>query len=377
MGYGHELYLCSTALLKGILGVTTPLTIQVARCSFNLTETQEVSLAGASKIGGLNFNFRMDVSKIRRIAQIALLCFLIILLVMTQIGLSALQANVTINMTGTIGTSTNANMIFSSGFEDSRDRGTSGNGDYNLVIYNQVTGAATHTYTYDGGSSVDHWWINGKESAPSGSPTVTSHSGSYCLGINRGGNNRAELQFRDWSWNSYNKWYFSMWLYFPSNWDTTPATSSGEEVMFAFGDSIYHQTGSTIDGGFPYLDIDIWRFSTPTYTLALCGRGFSDEAHTYDTSSPFDLAGLCKGKWSHWEIYFDRGDVDAHNGIAWVKVNGVEYLSASGIYAKWSGGYQPPGGKTLEIYPQDLYSGGYGTEFRYLDDLQIWNGVPP
>jgi hypothetical protein len=331
-----------------------------------------------SKIGGLKPSFRIDRTGIRRVAQITLLFFIIGCMIMAQIALSALQASVTINMSGTIGTSTTANLIFSSGFEDSRDAGTPGNGDYALKLHNQVTGTQAHTYIYDGGSGVDLWWINGKETPPSGAPVVTAHSGSYCLGIDRGGNNRAEFQLRDWSWSSYNKWYFSMWLYFPSNWDTTPATSSGGETMFAFGDSIYHQTGSTIDGGFPYLDIRIWRLSTPTYSLVLGGRGFSDEDHVYDQAYPFDLAGLCKGKWSHWEIYFDRGAVDAHNGIAWVKVNGVEYLSASGIYAKWSGGYPTDETqKVLEIYPQDLYATGYGTEFRYLDDLQIWNGVPP
>jgi hypothetical protein len=146
--------------------------------------------------------------------------------------------------------------------------------------------------------------------------------------------------------------------------------------MFAFGDSIYHQTGGIADGGFPYIDIRIWRSSTPIYSLVLGGYGFSNENHVYAQTYPFDLSGLCKGKWSHWEIYFDRGDVDAHNGVAWVKVNGVQYLYSTGIYAKWSGGYQPAGGKTLEIYPQDLYATGYGTEFRYLDDLEIWNGVP-
>jgi hypothetical protein len=300
-----------------------------------------------------------------------------VLALMTQIVLSAQQVSWTIATSGTVRTSSNNNLIFSSGFEDSRDHGTSGNGDYSLVVYNQVTDARTHTYTYDGGSSVDRWWINGKETPPSGAPTVTAHSGSYCLGIYRGGNNRAELQFRDWSWASYDEWYFSMWLYFPSNWDTTPATSSGGETMFAFGDSIYHQTGSTPDGGFPYIDIRIWRFSTPTYTLALGGRGFSDEDHVYDQYSPFDLAGLCKGKWSHWEIYFDRGDVDAHNGVAWVKVNGVEYLYGTGVYGKYSGGYpSDETQKVLEIYPQDLYATGYGTEFRFLDDLEIWNGLP-
>jgi hypothetical protein len=294
--------------------------------------------------------------------------------VVTQIALSAQQVIVSIATSGTTGTSSISNLIFSSGFEDSRDHGTTGSGDYALTIYNQVTGTAAHTYMYPSGNN---WWINGRETAPSGAPTVSAHSGSYCLGMKRNGGNRAEFQLRDWKWNSYDEWYFSMWLYFPSNWDTTPATSSGSEVMFAFGDSIYHETGGSPDGGFPYIDIAIWRMSTPVYSLVLEGRGFSDEGHTYDQAYPFDLAGLCKGKWSRWEIYFDRGDVDAHNGSVWVKVNGVEYLRSMGnIYAKWSGGYQPSGGKTLEIYPQDLYATGSGTEYRYVDDLEIWNGVP-
>jgi hypothetical protein len=289
---------------------------------------------------------------------------------MTQIVLSAQQASVTIPTSGAIGTRDTSNLIFSSGFEDPRDAGTSGAGDYALTIYNQVTAARAHTYMYPSGNV---WWINGKETPPSGAPTVTAHSGSYCLGMKRNGGNRAEFQLRDWKWDSGDEWYFNMWIYFPSNWDTTPATSSGGETMFAFGDSIYHETGGSPDGGFPYIDIRIWRFSTPTYTLALGGRGFSDEDHVYDQYSPFPLP---KGQWSYWEIYFDRGDVDAHNGVAWVKVNGVEYLYSTGIYAKWSGGYQPSGGKTLEIYPQDLYATGSGTEYRYLDDLEIWNGVP-
>jgi hypothetical protein len=332
------------------------------------TSTRDCFFSRASKIGGLNRAFRIDVSEgIRRKIQIALLFSMVVLLVMTQIALSALQASVSINLLGTIGTSTTANLLFSSGFEDSRDHGTNGNGDYNLVIYNQVTGAKAHTYTYDGGSSVDSWWIQGKETAPSGAPTgVTAHSGTCCLGMKRGGNNRAEFQLRDWGWNSYDEWYFSMWLYFPSNWDTTPATSSGAETMFAFGDSVY-----AAPQGYPYLDIEIWRASTPTYTLVIAGYDFNNVGgHFYDRYANFPLP---KGQWSHWEIYFDRGDVDAANGSAWVKVDGVEYLRSEGnIYAKASANQ----GATLEIYPQDLYASGYGTEFRYVDDLQIWNGVP-
>jgi hypothetical protein len=270
----------------------------------------------------------------------------------------------------------NAVRLFSSGFEDARDTGTNGNGDYNLKIYNQVTNALTHTYTYDNGSSVDSWWINGKETAPVGAPIVSAHSGNYCLGINRGGNSRAELQFRDWSWDSHKTWYFKFWHYFPSNWDTTPATSSGEEVLFAFGDSIFHQTGGVTDGGFPYMSIEIWRESNPVYNLTLRGYDFDNVAHTYASHYPWDLASL-KGQWAKWEIYFDRGDVDAHNGIAWVKINDVQVLSATGIYAKWSGGYPTDETqKILEIYPIDLYSGGYGQEFRFIDDLEIWDGVP-
>jgi hypothetical protein len=336
----------------------------------------------ASFLGELNLTLRINPGDIKHKGWKAVIFSIIVLSFMTQIVLSAQQASWSIATSGTIAPSptptptpppVQGTLLFSSGFEDSRDHGTSGNGDYALTIYNQATGAKTHTYTYDGGSGVDTWWINGKETPPSGAPSVSAHSGSYCLGIKRGGNNRAELQFRDWSWASYDEWYFSMWLYFPSNWDTTPASSSGGETMFAFGDSIYHETGGSPDGGFPYIDIRIWRFSTPTYTLVLGGRGFSDEDHVYDTSS-FTIP---KGQWSHWEIYFDRGDVDAHNGVAWVKVDGVQYLYSTGIYAKWSGGY--PANETqkvLEIYPQDLYATGYGTEFRYLDDLEIWSGVP-
>jgi hypothetical protein len=319
----------------------------------------------------LSLNPHCDENRIKRATYIGLIIFIAVSLLMSQIVIGTLQSSVSINVSGTIENNIPGNLIFSSGFEDSRDRGTSGEGDYALTIYNQVTDARAHTYMYPSGN---YWWIEGKETRPSGATAIPAHSGSYCLGMNRNGGNRAEFQLRDWGWDSYDEWYFSMWLYFPSNWDTTPATSSGAEVMFAFGDSIYHQTGGTTDGGFPYVDIEIWRASTPTYSLALCGYDFNNRGHFYDTHANFPLP---KGRWSHWEIYFDRGEVDAANGSAWVKVDGVEYLRSMGnIYAKWSGGYQPAGGKTLEIYPQDLYASGSGIEFRYLDDLQIWNGVP-
>jgi len=55
-----------------------------------------------------------------------------------------------------------------------------------------------------------------------------------------------------------------------------------------------------------------------------------------------------------------------------VKVDGVQYLSGSGIPFKDSSN----AGAQLEIYPQDLYSGSGGTEYRYVDDLEIWNGLP-
>jgi hypothetical protein len=353
-------------------------------CSFR-SGNPKILFSRALFSGKLNLNLRITPGDVKREGRKALLFSVLAFLVMTQIVLGLQQVSVSITSSGTMTSSPSptptptpppiqGTLLFSSGFEDSRDRGTSGNGDYNLRIYNQVTGTQTHTYTYDGGSSVDRWWINGRESAPSGAPTVTAHSGSYCLGIYRGGNNRAELQFRDWGWASYDEWYFSMWLYFPSNWDTTPASSSGGETIFAFGDSIYHASGGSADGGFPYIDIEFWRASTPTYTLALTGYDYSNHGRQYDTYANFPLP---KGQWSHWEIYFDRGDVDAHNGVAWVKVNGIEYVSATGIYAKWSGGYpSDETQKVLEIYPQDLYASGYGTEYRFLDDLEIWSGVP-
>jgi hypothetical protein len=212
------------------------------------------------------------------------------------------------------------------------------------------------------------WWIEGRDTThrPSGAPAVTAHSGSYCLGLARQGSQRCEFQLRQWGWASYDEWYFDMWLYFPSNWDTTPASSSGWEVLFAFGDSVY-----AAPQGYPYVDVALWRGNTAgVYTLVLEGRGFSDEGHTYATHANFALP---RGQWSHWEIYFDRGDVDAHNGSAWVKVNGVQYVSSIGnIYGKQS----TNNGATLEIYPQDLYSGSGGTEYRYVDDLKIYNGLP-
>jgi hypothetical protein len=324
----------------------------------------------AQPLGKLNINLQNSFNSMKRKGAMAIFFSIIAFLLMIEIALSAQQVVVSITTSGTIGTAIPGNLIFSSGFEDSRDRGTTGEGAYALTVYNQVTNARAYTYMYPNGNS---WWINGRESAPSGAPTVTSHSGSYCLGMKRNGGNRAEFQLRDWKWNSYDEWYFSMWLYFPSNWDTTPPVT-GSEVMFAFGDSIYHATGGSADGGMPYIDIALWAWSaypTGTYTLVLEGRGFNNEGHTYDTQTYFALP---RGQWSHWEIYFDRGDVDAHNGSVWVKVNGVEYLRSIGnIYGKWSGGYQPAGGKTLEIYPQDLYAGSGGTEYRYLDDLEIWS----
>ena len=319
----------------------------------------------------LNLNLRIDVNGVKRKALSVILVSTVILLMMTQTVLSALESHVSINMSGAVRTNPAGNLIFSSGFEDSRDGYIQAEGYNALRIINTVTGNPANTYMYPSGSA---WWIEGRDTThrPSGAPAVASHTGSYCLGLAKsGGNTRCEFQLRDWNWHTHDEYYFRMWVYFPSNWDVSPS-SNGWEVLFAFGDSVY-----AAPQGYPYIDIALWAKGTPgSYSLVLEGRGFSNEGHTYNMKTNWNLP---RGQWSKWEIYFDRGDADAANGSVWVKVNDVQYLSSTGnVYAKASvnGNYNGGAGAQLEIYPQDLYSGGSGNEYRYLDDLEIWSGLP-
>jgi hypothetical protein len=327
------------------------------RYAFNDTKNFPSRMTTQSKL-----NHIINPKTIKNNVHIALLFTIVLVLLMPQIVTCLQQASVSINISGTIGTNGD-NLIFSSGFENSAD-GYGGENRLNLI--NTVTGKAASTYMHYGYSSGSPFWIEGKEQ----NHGITAHSGSYCLGLARQSTDRCEFQLRDWNWYSYDEWYFRMWIYFPSNWDVT-SSSNGWEVLFAFGDSVYGQPQ-----GYPYIDIALWAKGTPgSYSLVLEGRGFSNEGHTYSMKTNFALP---RGQWSKWEIYLDRGDADASNAAAWVKVNNVQYLSASGFAFKDSanGDYNNGAGAQLEIYPQDLYTGSSSSETRYVDDLEIWNGLP-
>jgi hypothetical protein len=150
---------------------------------------------------------------------------------------------------------------------------------------------------------------------------VTPHSGSRCIGLCSGPSGSSvrcewELNHLDGSggtpyvpshgppygFNIVKDYYFSVWLYFPSDWNLTQPVSgwSWYELMNPF---VFYD----FSGYFPRTCLHIHRYPDGHYDLVLHYDNVEGETQeiSWTLLNPFDLSTI-RGKWTKWSFFAHR-----------------------------------------------------------------------
>ena len=203
-------------------------------------------------------------------------------------------------------------------------------------------------YFHTVGSGATFWMEDGYQrlSAP------TPLSGARCLGMETVDSERVEFNIYDMETLVGEEYYVSLWYYFPSDW-VVPASG-----WWSLGNPCAGQN----DPWLPMVEVHPYDAGVFDRIALDSGGGPWVTLDGWDGLQPV-------GQWFKYAFYVK---LDTINGEVRVWLNNEEILSANGIDTI---GYF--GNEILSTVAKIYGSEGIGTWRVWIDNLEIWDGIPP
>jgi hypothetical protein len=315
-----------------------------------------------------------------------------------SIGHGQITGSKTLTSSGYISNSSQvAKLLLRSSFEDVTILGT--NSEPYLGNFKDMSGRNVATYadlTPKDNSDGSQVWVENSATPTSGAPTP--HSGTKCLGFrsnNAGSGARSCMQLTHLdgssgmgSYSGLNidaaglsgDVYFSVWYYYPANWDLTVSQYWTEVVnLFELWDAGAYN---------PKCEIHIHHASTSRYFLELQWEGVNTGNHVlWNIFDPFDLNTI-RGKWTKWSFFIHRS-TDYNDAYIQFWLNDVLYGPITGGDRFTDANGSHPDGSSYHFYTKGIsnplwiiifaktYLDANGTyHYLWADDLEVWDGIP-
>jgi hypothetical protein len=205
-----------------------------------------------------------------------------------------------------------------------------------------------------GGASM---WVEGVDRKTAG---IEPHSGSRCIGLevtNISQSRRVEavIQSSDMAnWGAKDEFYISEWRLLPTNWQLV---ANGWDGLFQVSDA-------NLPNWWPYYQLLLIPGSGITINI-VCDHRDVNGVYSYVTSPTATT--IVRGQWYHLEVYMVR---DSNAGIIKAWINGRVVVDLNKINTKTSDNYH------IEMAKVYTDSGETLPKYDWLDDLQVWNGIP-
>ncbi len=209
---------------------------------------------------------------------------------------------------------------------------------------------------------------------------VQPHSGARCIGLRSGPTGigtRAELQLNHLDGN--NPWpsaplgalfvpddyYVSVWLYLPSDWSLT-STNSWYELLNLFW--------LGVSG--PRTAVHIHRSTSGIYNMVLHYEEYNYAPKIdWVIFDPLDISSIT-GKWTKFAWYVHRSSVPSEATIKfWIN----DVLLVTGQSTRSDFRTKAPEGSSTNwwfTFAKSYLDGDGNYHFLYVDDLQVWDGIP-
>lgn len=200
--------------------------------------------------------------------------------------------------------------------------------------------------------------------------TLNPHSGSYCMTYDpwTNGNPHGNTGYITSHGNTSNfdlseHQLDEIYITWYHRWETGidyGGSSENKNIYIGYsdwgGDFVFILDKNAVDGW--HIDIH----SNPGYNLI------------HNWYRPFSGGNVEDNQWHKIEIYLNLGTTGA-TGIAWVKVDGIYLLNETGVTFR---NEQEINGADLLLiqWPSNTSGDTPGTAVQWLDDLEIWDGLP-